>query len=525
LLDVVVDVDVLSGTSAGGINAVMLGLARVRCGDIGGLRDMWLELGALLTLLREPKDSDVTSLLYGDRRMLKDLNEKLPALLGQTGVSRAPDAGLPSTTLYVTTTLLTGESSRFTDAMGTLVQDTDRHGVFTFTEEHLNTAGIESALALAARSTASFPGAFEPSFLPFTASVAQNGEVPQRPPMGKYTNITRDHWVADGGLLDNQPLDLILERIFDRRTRRPVRRVLLFVIPSAGAAPDLVAAAPTEKVDDPMTLMGGLLQDVSAAFGQSISSDLRAIVSHNDRMAARADLRLQLLEMAQRLKPGRLLTPSLMAAFVARESERRAQKLTAALLRLLSTWPPRADGDTTSLGIPTPWQEELETGGSAESDCRKAAGNRLQAWWAPDPADALPTTDTDFLQAGQPAFFNAKSLALDVLHHAYRAASTPASRSTVTSLISQLHGETGKRVRTDAAALALEACTDAVKGHAPDDVSPLTDVAVAMVDAWRGRRQSAPANGRLSAGCSPTSGICCAASPQVRPATKVWRAT
>jgi patatin-related protein len=54
LLDIVVDVDVLSGTSAGGINAAVLASSRVTGSDLGGLRDLWLDLGALTDLLRDP---------------------------------------------------------------------------------------------------------------------------------------------------------------------------------------------------------------------------------------------------------------------------------------------------------------------------------------------------------------------------------------------------------------------------------------------------------------------------------------
>jgi hypothetical protein len=54
LLDVTVTTDVLSGTSAGGINAALLGLASVTGLDLGGLRDLWLRTGSLDMLLRDP---------------------------------------------------------------------------------------------------------------------------------------------------------------------------------------------------------------------------------------------------------------------------------------------------------------------------------------------------------------------------------------------------------------------------------------------------------------------------------------
>src|SRR5258707_410112 len=47
LLDVTVATDVLSGTSAGGINAALLGLASVSGVDLGGLRDLWLTTGSM----------------------------------------------------------------------------------------------------------------------------------------------------------------------------------------------------------------------------------------------------------------------------------------------------------------------------------------------------------------------------------------------------------------------------------------------------------------------------------------------
>lgn len=266
LLDVVVDVDVLSGTSAGGINAALLASSRVTGSDLGGLRGLWLDLGALTDLLRNPKDKHTPSLLYGDERMFATLAEQIPRLeKGPFPPAEFPGgARRPPTTLYITTTLLTGETSRFTDSFGTLVQDVDRRGLFTFTEADLATPDTGRALALAARSSASFPVAFEPSYLPFTDETAKRGRVPARPAMARFTNVTRPHWAADGGLLDNRPIDVLLKRIFARAARRPVRRVLLFVVPSSGPAPHLAAAAPRDDPNEPLGLVDALLKDLTA---------------------------------------------------------------------------------------------------------------------------------------------------------------------------------------------------------------------------------------------------------------------
>lgn len=180
--------------------------------------------------------------------MLKFLHDRLPGLaptqVGKNG---------PSTTLYVTTTLLTGESSRFTDDLGTLVQDNNQRGLFTFTEGDLCGSGVSDALALAARSTASFPGAFEPSFVPCDIGVPEAGEVPLRPAMRPYANITTSHWAVDGGVLNNQPLDVLFQRVFDRPAKRPVRRVLLFVVPWPGPSPELDKLPTTTDLVIPTT--------------------------------------------------------------------------------------------------------------------------------------------------------------------------------------------------------------------------------------------------------------------------------
>ena len=304
LLDVTVDFDVLSGTSAGGINAALLAYSRAAQKDLGSLRKLWLEMGAMETLLRDPTDTEMPSLLQGDAQMYASLRTAIPDLTDAE--FRAPTDDR-ATTLFVTTTLLTGETSRFTDSYGTLLQDVDHRGMFRFESDGTQTgrpatkAGFDpAALALAARSSASFPAAFEPSFVPYAAEVPGKNGVPARPPMGSRSNLTRDHWAADGGLLDNQPIDALLETIFERPAKRLVRRVLLYIVPSGGPAPNPLAVPRGDDVNRPYSMISGLLKDVSAVWNQSISADLRAIREHNDRIGARTDTRLRLAQLAAR---------------------------------------------------------------------------------------------------------------------------------------------------------------------------------------------------------------------------------
>src|SRR4051794_30666748 len=127
LLDVDVSVDVLSGTSAGGINAAILGLANVRNADIGSLRDLWMTEGSLMSLLREPKPKNgrIRSLLKGDERLLLGLRKGFRQIATGSDAEDQPVADAPEgtarpTELFITTTLLDGLPSRFVDDYGTV---------------------------------------------------------------------------------------------------------------------------------------------------------------------------------------------------------------------------------------------------------------------------------------------------------------------------------------------------------------------------------------------------------------------
>jgi patatin-related protein len=458
LLDVVVDVDVLSGTSAGGINAALLASSRITGSDLGGLRGLWLDLGALTDLLRNPKDKHTPSLLYGDERMFATLVEEIPKLeKGPFPPAEFPGgARRPPTTLYITTTLLTGETSRFTDSFGTLVQDVDRRGLFTFTEADLATPDTGRALALAARSSASFPVAFEPSYVPFTDKTAKRGGVPARPAMARFTNVTRPHWAADGGLLDNRPIDVLLKRIFARAARRPVRRVLLFVVPSSGPAPHLAAAAPQDDPNEPLGLVDTLLKDLTAVTTQSIAADLRAIRTHQDRMEARTDARLRLAELAAARKGSRLLNPAMLTDYRTREATKQAQALTSALLRQLSTWPSAPRPSTE--GIPNNWAAQLAIGGDVERLCRREITTSILRHWPQLSDKWLPTSTADLARYGQPACNLAEACALAIARAANQLAKSDADIIAVANLSAEVHRACKPPVPPDLGELVRTVC-------------------------------------------------------------------
>src|SRR3954452_16466648 len=65
-----VEVDILAGASAGGLNAVLFGLAQT-CGTVMDepVRSTWIDSGGIWDLLREPGFGRVPSILKGDERL------------------------------------------------------------------------------------------------------------------------------------------------------------------------------------------------------------------------------------------------------------------------------------------------------------------------------------------------------------------------------------------------------------------------------------------------------------------------
>ena len=399
LLDVTVTTDVLSGTSAGGINAALLGLASVTGADLGGLRDLWLTTGSMDMLLRDPGEPNPPSLMQGDKVLFSQLNRGIKDFWDNRSdrfKSRAP----VSTTVFITTTMIIGETSRFTDDYGTLVPDVDHHGLFTFDDNALGANGNDpdlTALALAARSSASFPGAFEPSFVPVNSSIPASSGVPKHPDMADYANMTRGHWAADGGLLANRPLTPLLAKVFAQPATGQVRRVLAFVVPDGGGVPRATAEeVPDDEWEKPLTMVAALKADLGAQLSQSIASDLEATRAHNDRINARHDLRRSLADLGSRLRADDqppdgqppssdgLITGRILRDFERQQGSGLAQSLLIEVMRQLTT-----------MQIPAAWAKELAPGGngqsgSAEPRMARAMVHVLGRGWREEPPAALP---------------------------------------------------------------------------------------------------------------------------------------
>ncbi|BEP15773.1 patatin-like protein [Acidothermaceae bacterium B102] len=462
VMDVEVSVDVLSGTSAGGINAALLGLANSQRLSLVGLRKTWLDMGALGDLLRDPRLPNPPSLLQGDGKLLAGLHQAIAAM-HQSRDNEAVDGPSASDTrqtdVFITTTLLSAEINRFTDDFGTEITDANHHGQFHFNEQTMAAKEAVAALALAARSSASFPGAFEPAFVP----VGQSGSDDLHPDMARYSNTTRSHWAADGGLLVNRPIGPLLQSIFDRGADREVRRALLYVVPSSR----LLAESPPDLPTESLGLAGALVHDLAATLSQSIAADLAAISEHNDRTRSVGDTRLRLATLGADLKGSRRLADdAAWRDYRQRQSDWLATPLISEITRQLAI-----------IGsLPGDWSQLVGT--RRDTAMLRAASAQVRAGW--------PTALPDGSQAaslGLSAFDSAKATLLRMLRLGYVLARTETDRRSLAAIATQIKEALKERRTADLRTLVGTGLGAEIRqSQQPDLLSAVTTVATNYVN-------------------------------------------
>jgi patatin-related protein len=205
-------IDILTGTSAGGINAALLGGTMAHGGELppAFLRKKWIELGDLGTILHDPGEESPHSLMNGKlfhEKLLEAFEE-----LEQRESSAHARSRAHTPALDVTMTDILGVERRFRDAWGGELIAREHRPRFKFRKREHFTA---EALADAARTSASFPFAFEPW------RVRQSARV--------LAGLQNQTWGIDGGLLDNAPIRDALQMIPSRRASTVVRRYFCYV--------------------------------------------------------------------------------------------------------------------------------------------------------------------------------------------------------------------------------------------------------------------------------------------------------
>lgn len=285
-------VDIISGSSAGGINGVLLAYALANELEFPNCAGLWRQEGDFLKLLRSPSQgvAKATSVLDGEHFeecLVKALAE-MPAIVHDQPeyVSQCRELDL-----FVTGTDVHGRIYTNFDEAGNPVAVKDHRTLFLLKHRagrkepfavRKNTSAAASgdpettrrSLAKLSRITATFPVAFPP------VRVA-GPDSPDRVDanLRLWGWFDRETYFLDGGVLDNKPFTYTIREIFYRLASRRVDRRLFYV------EPDPKRFEQPETVPEPNMVEVVVKSLVSIPGYESIADDLKLLAEHNDRVA------------------------------------------------------------------------------------------------------------------------------------------------------------------------------------------------------------------------------------------------
>jgi patatin-related protein len=254
-------VDIASGTSAGGINAIFLGKAFANGQTLDQVSRLWLDQADIQDLLNRdklPQSLLSSQKMYG--RLLSALDGMEPATVPLQ----------PEMDVFITATDIQGLELPIELADQTVFEKRYRN-VFHFRfgdgENHFAREN-NSVLTFTARATSAFPFAFEPACL---------GDVGT--PLGQffpdYGTGYATRGFGDGGYLDNKPFTHAIQALSQRNADLPVIRKLMYIEPS----PDKVDNnRPTAVPNFVRNTLDALL---TLPRKESIREDLQRVIERN----------------------------------------------------------------------------------------------------------------------------------------------------------------------------------------------------------------------------------------------------
>lgn len=318
-------VDVLSGSSAGGINAVFLAKALANDQKMRGLTNLWLDEGDIEKLLNDKaaasgmrREKPPESLLNSSRmylKLLRAFDEMEDS--NETGDTPPFSPYVNELDLFVTTTDLHGLELPIRFANGATIEPRYRNVFhFLYQSERLDPHSdflydIDPFLAFACRCTSAFPIAFKPMMLSdvdtLVASFSRYAKLRSDNEKWKafYQEYLpspgggpapgslafKDRPFADGGALDNKPFGYAIETLMRRHSDSlPVDRKLIFVEPDPSTR-----TTANEAKERPDVLENLLAQSLLLPRQEVVRDDLRRIDDLN-RVIRRTSAAIETVE-------------------------------------------------------------------------------------------------------------------------------------------------------------------------------------------------------------------------------------
>ncbi|WP_076791416.1 patatin-like protein [Chlorobium sp. KB01] len=324
-------IDIISGTSAGGINGIFLAKALANRKNIDGLKNLWITEGDVSLLLNDKNSVKATNLklqkepasLFNSQRMYLKLFDAFNQMESGGDVKAAPDeygSYVRELDLFVTATDILGLTLPMKLSDSTIYERKYKN-VFRFTYSAATDqiwndfiGSNNPMLAFAARSTSSFPFVFEPMCFSDIDAVLDSMKLgekfysanpysdnpkwqrffknyPHTAVNGTIPYMSRPF--GDGGYLDNKPFTYAIDTISERSSDYPIERKLLYIEP-APDNPELTV----EKVGKPDAIENSLAALLKLPRAETIREDLDKIFERN-RLTERVERIISNIERDQ----------------------------------------------------------------------------------------------------------------------------------------------------------------------------------------------------------------------------------
>jgi patatin-related protein len=285
-----VTIDVIAGTSAGGINGIFLAKALANDLPMTPILKLWIEEGDIARLLNDRGSLQGTSLarqdpppaLLNGQRMYLKLVEAFDEM-DDVRAGKAPQFDAGRVDLFVTATDIPGEVVRLPVDNNSAAQERMHKQRFHFaagTQDHELAREQNPLLAFAARCTSSFPVAFEPFTWKDAAELAgkRAEDLPWKDRLLFVGDKYEERPFTDGGVLDNKPFSYAIDELSKRQSHLRVERMLVYVEPDPEKFDR--ARATAEKPSAFETALFALTIPAE----QTIRNDLQNVIERNQRI-------------------------------------------------------------------------------------------------------------------------------------------------------------------------------------------------------------------------------------------------
>jgi len=300
-------IDVISGSSAGGINGIFLTYCLANKHDFSICKNFWVKNGGLTNLLNLKKRNNYKSLFdsegYYEQTYIDLFNE-----LENCKICELQD--LKELDLFITGTNFHGnekdKDTMYYDSIFLIKYRKKRKELFKDNKKCI------PALARLARITSAFPGAFSPVGIKSDQNEMEKNINENLRYWGNL-NENKEYYFIDGGAVRNKPFSCIIKGVFSRNADREIERKLFYLDPAPNNKEK-------ETIDEP-----GFINNIKTALFQissfqSIKEDFVKMEERNRRLKNYYEIRNSLLIDFFRKKNSKLLSKFIEHYYLMRQN-------------------------------------------------------------------------------------------------------------------------------------------------------------------------------------------------------------